>query len=245
MLVSAALMWVAVAALNEPDSAGAAPAAKGPPERQAGPPDPPGRGPSSRPGPSRYRRFSRPLTEEQEQEVLDYLKKKRPELYDQTIESRQKDPRRYQRTMFMIWGWVSRLKKLPENVRDAEERRQAAQLKMYRAARDLQSTKDPAEKKRLEKQLEEQAAVFFDADQIIRGHRLTELAKHIKQLKAELEARAQDRENLIQETVERMKEGAKFYGSGRPPGPPGPPDGDRGKHPRRPPSKPSGERDSK
>jgi len=230
LLAGAGLLLAAAVALHSPDPAGAAPRAKGPPPRSEPDGPKPGRGPATRPGSSgRYHRYSRPLTKEQEQEVLDYIKKKRPDLHSQVVEYRQKDPRRYQRTVRMMWGFVSQLKRLPPEVAEAHEALQQARVRMWRIVRDLREPQNAAEKKRLEAQLRDQAATAFDAEQTIRGHRLTELAEQIKDLKAELRARAADRDNRIHEMVEWMKRGAS-----RSSGPPSGPPADRGKPSRQP-----------
>jgi len=56
-----------------------------------------------------------------------------------------------------------------------------------------------------------QARKQFEAEQLIRGHRLAELEKQIRNLKAELDQRAKDSETVIKETFDRFKRGASRY----------------------------------
>jgi len=248
VLGAAGLTALALLFARGPGVAWSAPAVKAPPPGGPSPSGAPKSRPSGSPrGPrrpggdsGRYRHFGKPLSKEQEQEILDYLKTKRPDVYKQTIAYREKDPRRYQRTLRSMWFFVSRLKNLPEKVREAYEVRQITYIEMWQAARGMQTEKDPAEKKRLEARLRELAEKQFDADQIIRGHRLTELAEQVQRLKAELKARADDRENVIRESLERMMKGASSYSGRRPDGPgrgrdKRPPQPDGG--PRKPPEK--------
>jgi len=158
-----------------------------------------------------YRRYGKPLTKEQEEEVLQYLKKKRPDLFQQATSEREKDPRRYQRTIRSMWYFISGLKSLPEPVRDAEEARHMLRIQMWRLAKELKDTQSPGRKKELTKQIHELADKHFDADQIIRQHRLSQLEGYIERLKRELKERAQDRQAVVRETVERMISSAERY----------------------------------
>jgi len=180
-----------------------------------------------------YRRFSKPLTKEQEQEVLDFLKKERPDFYKKAIEEREKDPRRFQRTIRSMWHFMSRVMELPEELRTAYRRAQRSYVDMWRLAKEIRETSDTARKKTLETKIHSLAEEHFDASQIIREHRLTQLAEEIKRLKAELQQRVKDREALVQESVERMMTNAERF--------PGPGPGPEPRGHRRPPdSRPSG-----
>ena len=183
------------------------------------------------------RRFGKPLTKEQEQEVLDFLKKERPDFYKKAIEEREKDPKRYQRTIRSMWHFMSRVKNLPKDLRDAYHTSQRSFVEMWRLAKELKDTQDAARKKVLDEKLRSLAEEHFDASQIIREHRLTQLADEIKRLKADLQQRAKDRKAVVRETIERMMSSAERF-----PGPGGP--GPRGRPPH-PGSRPSGPRDER
>jgi len=167
--------------------------------------------PAGPPGGRSFRRYSKPLTKEQEEEVLAYLKKKRPDLYKQATSQREKDPRRYQRTIRSMWHFISRLKSLPKAVAEAEELRQGLYFRMWRLAKELKDTRDPARQKKLRKQIHELADKRFDADQTIRQHRLSQLEGYIERLKRELKDRADDRKAVVREMVERVIGGAERY----------------------------------
>jgi hypothetical protein len=255
LLATLAAVVVGTHVTSEPDSAGAAPADRrgpdmgpsGRPDRATGKPGPttrpkprPGSPQGPRPDGSRYRRRS--LSDEQEKEVLEYLKTKRPEIYKQVLADREKDPRRYRWTLRSMWFFISRLKHLPEKVGRAEETRQVTHLQMWRLAIQLHGTKDAAARAELERQMLELADDNFAAEQIVREYRLTELAEQIKRIKAELKERAQDRKVIVREKVERMKQGAAHYARDRERGPrtrpsggrKGPEPGGKGRGPRPP-----------
>lgn len=185
--------------------------AKGPPSSRS--PGPGAFGPGS--GGKRPRRRFKPLSKEQEKEVLDYLKKKQPELYKQTLAHREQDVSRYQRAIRWIWHSLERRRHLPEEVSDAYDVRQYSFVRMWRLAKELHEARDDATKKDLGKRLRVLAEKLFDADQIIRGHRLKLLEDQIKHLKEELKERAQNRSVVIEEDLERMKEQAERMGPHR------------------------------
>lgn len=178
------------------------PAAKAPAPR--GEPRPGDRPPGP---PSRSRRY-RPLTKEQEQEVLNYLKEKRPEDYERVLKDRERDPRRYRRTIAGLWQWVSRFKQMPKDLRDAYEDRHRAFVDMWRLAKQRADAKDPAARNRIDKRLYEVCARLFDAEQIIREYRLKQMEEQIKRLREDLKERARNRKTVIGEMVERFARSA-------------------------------------
>jgi hypothetical protein len=84
-----------------------------------------------------------------------------------------------------------------------------AYVRMWRLAREFDATKDPAARADLDKQLLEFAQQQFDADQVIREHRLTELAEQIARMKTDLADREKDRSTIVREIAERMKKSAR------------------------------------
>ena len=60
--------------------------------------------------------------------------------------------------------------------------------------------------------MREQAAKQFDAEQIVRRHRLSELEQQIRDLRDELDQRKKDSEAIIDKTVEQFKRNAARYG---------------------------------
>lgn len=159
---------------------------------------------------ARHTTIVKPLTDEQQKAVLDYLKAKRPEICKQVLGYRETDIRRFHRATRSMWNFISRIKSLPEKVGQAYEARQMAYVRMWRLAREFNAAKDPAARGDIEKQLLEFAQQQFDADQVIREHRLTELADQIARLKAELADREKDRSVIVREIAERMKKTARL-----------------------------------
>ena len=216
--LAAAAMLAGLAALNRPSSALSAvkPSAK---KSAAGRPTtrPAGtgrRGGSDFDGPRGFR-GSMKLTAEQEKDVLGYLKSRRPGIYEEVIAQREKDPSRFRRTLGKIYPFIVRMRKLPEPVAQAYEALQQTHVNLWRLAREYNSA-DSADKKRdVESRMMAQARRQFEAEQLVRGHRLADLEEQIRDLKAELDQRAKDREAVIKETVDRFKRGSAHYKKNR------------------------------
>jgi hypothetical protein len=208
------------------------------------PPPPPGPGGSRDRGGPPSRRASKPLTAEQEKEVLEHLEKKQPEIYKQLLVHREKDRSRYHRTLRFVWYSLERQKLLPEDVRNAYDVLHGARVKMWGLAKELEKAKDPAARDDLEKRLREQAVEFFQAEQTTREHRLKQLEDQIKRLKEDLKERLRNRATVVKEIVERMKGEAARYGRPRTHSPDGgPTTRPSGGPPGRGPKRPSGKRD--
>ena len=227
--LSTAAILACLAALNRPETvlsaqsaevrpAGRTAAAEKPTTRPAGAAQRPGVSGSDS---SKGFRSPMKLTPEQEQEVLDYLKSRRPEIYEAVIAQREKDPPRYRRTLRSVYPFVTRVRKLPEDVAKAYEGLQQTHVALWRLAREYANADSPEKKLEIENSMKEQARRQFEADQLVRRHRLAELEDQIRNLKAELDQRAKDGDTLIHETVERFKRNVTRYEKDKDRGPGG------------------------
>jgi hypothetical protein len=241
--LSAAAILASLAAFNRPETVLSAPpadvlpsgrtnAAEKPTTRPAGAVRRPGASESD--GSKGYRGPAQ-LTAEQEQEVLDYLKSRRPEVYEEVVAQREKDPARYRRTLRSMYSFVARARKLPEGVAQAYESLQQTHVALWRLSREYNNSDSPEKKLEIENSMKEQAGRQFEAEQLIRRHRLAELEEQIRNLKAELDQRAKDSEAVIRETVERLKRNVTRYEKDKQRGP----DGENAEHPHPQPTKKS------
>jgi len=216
--LAAAAMLAGVAAMNRPSSAlsatqgqtrqpGKNKAAARPTTRPAGA----GRRGVLNPVGARSMRPPTKLTDEQEKEVLAYLNSRRPEIYKEVLAQQKKDPARYRRTLGRIYPFIVKMRKLPEPVARAYETLQQTHVTLWRLAREYNSAKTADKKQDVESRMVAQARKQFEAEQLVRGQRLANLEEQIRNLKAELARRANDRETVIKETLERFKRGVKRY----------------------------------
>jgi len=216
LLAAAAL--AGLAAMNRPSSALSANTVQESPSdkkksdaRPTTRPAGPGRRGAINPMGARPIRTLSKLTAEQEKEVLAYLKSRRPQIYKEVVAQQQKDPMRYRRTLGRIYPFIVKMRKLPEPVALAYETLQQTHVNLWRLAREYNSAKNADKKRDIESRMLSQARKQFEAEQLVRGHRLADLEEQIRNLKAQLAQRASDRETVIQETLDRFKRGAKRY----------------------------------
>ncbi|MDP7637974.1 MAG: hypothetical protein QF577_10560 [Phycisphaerae bacterium] len=145
------------------------------------------------------------LTKEQEAELLKVLKEKRPNRYKRVMALRDRDERRYHRTMFyMWWRWYVRWRDKPPAVQKAMITHEKERLRQYKLRRNIQRADTPQGKKRLTGQLRQAIRKAFEARQVIKEHRLTELEKDIQRIRAELKDRAGRKEQLVSERLEKL-----------------------------------------
>jgi hypothetical protein len=245
MPLSAAAILAGLAAFNRPETVLSAPPAGGVPAGRIDAADKPTTRPTGavqrlgapEPDGSKGYRGPAQLTAEQEQEVLDYLKSRRPEVYEEVVAQREKDPARYRRTLRGVYPFIARVRKLPEGVAQAYDSLQQTHVSLWRLSREYNTSDSPEKKREIENSMKEQAGRQFEAEQLIRRHRLAELEEQIRNLKAELDQRAKDSDAVIRETVERFKRNITRYEKDK--DKQRGPDGEKAEHPRPQPTKKS------
>lgn len=184
-----------------------------------------------------YRR--KPLTKDEEAELLKHLEKEKPDLHKQLKDLCKRDEDGYRRMLLRYWGVYDYLRKLPKEIRIAVQTQEKARHEAYRLVKAIEQTKDAAYKARLKVKLREAVAAHFKAEQIVREYRLARLIKEIERTLAEIKGRsAKQTEEIINSRVEAWLKGFGRYpprrdrgrGSGSGPGGPKPPPG-KGRRP--------------
>ncbi len=197
---------------------------------------PAGRGRKEGPGPGKppgirgpHRPTTQPrhrsLTEAQEKELLAVLKEKRPELYKRLkdMKERDKDTKRlgYRWMVQAMWGWYQKWKNLPKPIQDAWIDEHDAKVEAWRLAQEMRKATSESEKEEIIAKLRTAVAKQFDAEQKVRGYRLTQLEEQLAQAREDLKARAKRRAEVIDELVERVIKGASRLSKMMPKGQPG------------------------
>lgn len=180
----------------------------------------------------------KPVTPQQEKEILEFLKDTHPDHYRRLVELREKEPVHYQLMLSSIESFQRRMQNTPKEVQDAMIRERNAQMTLVRLTELYNNSQTDAEKAAIRKQLREAVAEQFDAEMQRRRYRLEMMDEQIKRLTAEMAGRIAMRDQLINERVELWitNSPARFgeeerppHGGGIPPGgpPPPPPGKDR------------------
>jgi len=158
-------------------------------------------------GPQGHPQRMRPLTEEQEKELLAFLKEHRPDLHSRLTEMRDSKDRRYRWAIAPMWRWYLRYKRLPAEERDVELKQQDVRVKILRLLRAIREEKDAAKAEQLKKMLREAVTEQIEIEQKAFAIRLARLEEQVKRLREQLKGREQRRDQIIEERYQRLLEG--------------------------------------
>lgn len=202
-------LWIIVAAVVSVGAAGlyVVPASGQP----ADPPKAnPTTGPTTRPAGDRGDRehsFGAPLTEAQTAELLGVLKQRLPERYDELMKLKAERPGSFEWRMRMTWRWYQHWRDLPEDIQQAVIAEDSEAVRSVQLARSIREAKDPAEKARLTKRLEESLNKQFEAEIKHNQYRLEQLKAQIQRLEKELKDQSQNRQAIIEDRLQRHLSG--------------------------------------
>ena len=144
------------------------------------------------------------LTEEQETEVLEHLRKTQPEEYKKILELKESQSRRYRWVIMERYRWYQRYKSMPQDVQKALVQQYEGRVKIARLRAALADRPDPEKTRQLQEEIRQQVTQLFDANQTIRKHYLKELEQRLERFKKEIEQRDARRAELIQEEVAQI-----------------------------------------
>jgi len=156
-------------------------------------------------GPPHAGRPSRqPLTEEQEAELLKFVQEHLPSQYEDFVKLSETKPRNYQFVMARMWAWYEQWKVMSPEAQEASITEHNLRMEAFMVLRRCRETEDPDKKAQLKAELREAMGKHFDAEQRLREIQLAELEERIEQVRQELQQRAEDRDAIVTEHMERM-----------------------------------------
>ncbi|MFP4054128.1 MAG: hypothetical protein ACLFV7_09720 [Phycisphaerae bacterium] len=150
------------------------------------------------------RRHYRGLTEEQEKEFLAEIKEKRPFGYRMLMNLKERNSRRYRMVLYQHWLEWQRFQRMPEKVQEAMEDIQDGRKTLVELIALYRRTEDEEEKAKLKSRIRSAVVKIFDADLVVRDHKLSELEERIKQLKKDLAERKENRDDEIDSKVQNL-----------------------------------------
>jgi len=177
------------------------------------------RGPAGRPG--------QRLTEEQETELLEFLKERRPSRYEEIIKLSNEDPRRYRFVTAHMWQWYQQWKHMSSEAQDAAIVEHDLRVETYLALSRWHDETDPQQKEKLKGELRTTLERHFEAEQKLRQVQLAELEQRIEDVRQEIQQREQDRTKIVDERLNRMlRPRRQRQDEEKPDGPAPPPEGE-------------------
>ncbi len=142
-----------------------------------------------------------PLSEQEEAKVLEFLEHNRPAMGPPLLRMRQHHPQRYRRVMHSMHGFVERWHKLPEKARQASLAERDARFRVLRKIRKYRRMQEPTEREAARNDIHQAVVEHFEAEQTFRELQLKHLEKRVRGLKKELEDRAQQRQQIIEQRL--------------------------------------------
>jgi len=175
--------------------------AEGPPQH---PPRLPGQTHLSEGPPHAGRPSRQPLTEEQKAELLKFSQDHLPHRYEDFVKLSETKPRVYQFVMMRMWDWYQQWKVMSAEAQEASITEHDLRMEAFMVLRRWRETEDPDEKAQLKAELRDALGRHFDAEQRLREIQLAELEERIEQVRQELQQRAEDRDAIVTDHMERM-----------------------------------------
>ncbi|MBS3734849.1 MAG: hypothetical protein KGY99_07965 [Phycisphaerae bacterium] len=145
------------------------------------------------------------LTDEQEAELLAFLKRHRPDRHAALLTLKDEHPRMYYRWLRRIQRLYEEVQDRPEDVRQATLRLWDYRVQIGKRLRDLRDAEGDR-RKELTDALHELVAARFDDEQTVRRYRLDKLADHLERLREKWQNRQERRDAVIAERVEALIE---------------------------------------
>jgi hypothetical protein len=167
-----------------------------PPE---GPPDGPPHGPPHGRG-NRDRR--RELNEEEIEEVLDFIQAHWPEYHSRLLDVRENNPRRFRMMIRAAAHRMEQFEGMSEQEREARIRQSKVKVEIYRLSAAYREADNETTKNALREEIRLRVAEAFDLDQKLREYGLARLEAQLRELRKELQSRAERREAIIAEHME-------------------------------------------
>lgn len=140
---------------------------------------------------------SAPLTAQQEKELLEFFQTMGSDQYDRLVNMKTTSPPTFQSTAHSWYQWLQSIRHYPKDVQRACLDQQEAYTQLLRLVAQLATSRDEVQVSSLKGQLTDQVGRLYDAQTIVRGHRLTELKEQIQKLESEHEANKTHRQQNI------------------------------------------------
>jgi hypothetical protein len=158
-----------------------------------------------------------PMSDEQIQEVLEFVKTHWPEYHGRLLEVREENPRRFRMMIRAAAHRMHRFESMSEEEQQAHIRESKLKIEIYRLSREYRLAEED-QKPALRKKLHQTVAEAFDVEQKVREYGLQRLESQLRQLRKDLKQRSERREEIIDKRVESIIQGTPLRGKhhGRP-----------------------------
>ena len=147
------------------------------------------------------------LTAEQEDELLGAIEHRFPHRHRQLVELKESNPERYHEVIAQWWHRYQDWQEMGEELGELAAAKQELAIRSLRLARLWRQAADADEKEEIAERLRSVLAEKFDVEQLYHEKRLQEMQEQIENLRTQLASRAQRRDEIIQQELDRKLDG--------------------------------------
>lgn len=162
------------------------------------------------PDPTRKRT---PLSQQEQREALEFLRKHRPDQHERVVRLKEIDLETYMWVLRRYWRRAQRLKGMSKEAKAVFLAVHDIRVEIVRLRGALGQAGDEAERKEFKKQIRAAVTKEFGAEQKMLEYRLKGLEAQIKRMRQSLADRARNRKQIIDDRLERLI--SKAPGGGR------------------------------
>jgi hypothetical protein len=155
------------------------------------------------------------LTEAQEAELLEYVRQRRPQMYERLAGLKDSNPWRYRRSLKLLWHVYQRVQAMPADQREAFLAEHDARVEVMRLVEQLGAATDPEEVDALKGRLKAAIRDQFAAEQKHFEARLARLERQVIRLRAALKDRQSRQREIIEERYGRALKASRSGAKGR------------------------------
>jgi len=145
---------------------------------------------------------SRPLSEDEEKAVLEFLKENRPVRHERLLKLRKEDPEGYQLALGAMHMFMRRWTHMPKPIRELAIQAKDAEIQALQLVRQMRAETDAKALVALRKQLAQAVGELVDAELKLRELRLAQLEMQLERLREELTEQRKQRNHLIEQRME-------------------------------------------
>jgi len=149
-----------------------------------------------------------PLSDQQQKEMLEAIKRFRPEMYERLMKARQERPGQQAMLMRTMWEWYKGWKEWPEEVQKAAVIGQESRVRIVRIIEAFKGASDKQARATLVDRLRDAIRKRIEADITIQQYQLEQLQKRLERMRQELKERSEKMDQAIEGEVQSLLKSA-------------------------------------
>ncbi len=145
-------------------------------------------------------------------QFLEHLAEKEPEEYARLMELRKRRPGMYRLELLAAWVRRQRMEHVPKEVREAKETIETGRRVILRLVMQYRRETDSGKREAVRGKIVQAVGELFDADITLREHQVKELEERLAAVRQEIKDRRANRDEVVEDRVQRVLELAERSG---------------------------------